>query len=110
MTEQPLVLTVSELSREEKEAVTKRMDKLRSVCGCTAGAVASLSALLLYVMFLLASSLGSGFGPATLGWIGVVVVVVAGTSGKVAAILIARFRLKRLVMNLSNRFEYGDPV
>jgi peptidoglycan/LPS O-acetylase OafA/YrhL len=108
LTAEPVEFRIPELPRGENEAVQSRVNRLRSVCGCTAGAAASLSALFLYVIILSTSPLGDGLGAAAKWLVGAAIVILVGAITKAIAIVWARHRLNRMIGSLADRIGAGQ--
>jgi hypothetical protein len=86
--------TVSDPAQELQQ-LERRLERFESACGCESGAVAMLSALILYPVYL---AQGRGdLWPLTIGEVaaGVGVIVAAAVAGKLAGVAWARLSLRR---------------
>jgi hypothetical protein len=82
--------------RDDPARLEPRLQHLRSVCGCKAAAVASVSTLAAYTIFILISTHDDRL-PAFNRWLlGFGSAVVAGTLSKLVVIAQARYRLWRI--------------
>ena len=91
------------LPPDEAARWIEKLDKLQNECGCTVGARFLFAALVIYpaVWYWLLRPRFSSLWYAAL--IGVAVLFLAAGLGKLTGILIARYRLRRVIRNLQAR-------
>lgn len=90
-------LRLPSLTLGENAELQERVNALRSVCGCTAGGYACLVAMAVCVIAFGWWPLAGALNPLGKWVVGVVTVVASSASAKAAALLMARYRLNRLI-------------
>lgn len=89
------------MTSSQAEALEQQIGRLRSVCGCTTGAVVSILSVTIYLVVPLLFSLDYDVRPLVRVLIGAAVLFLSALIGKTTAILIARYRVKRLLAKAS---------
>lgn len=89
------------MSALEKKDIESQIEWLRSICGCNAGAAASMVSLAIYLLTILTSSLDDQLNLSARIGLGILIMFLGAVIGKTSAILYARIRIKQLLRKCS---------
>ena len=97
-----IVIQTDTLDSRQKAFYEKKLNDLYFACGCELGAACCVIALGGYVFYSLIFTSGYSFH-----WIfvkkGLVILILAGLTGKIAGLLFAKYRLKNIVKRLAGK-------
>lgn len=95
-----IVLDLPSLTTEENTRLSDRLNKLNNACGCTAGAITSIVAIILFIVLYKQNVIAQTGSAIWLSFTGFTWFFLSGLAGKLAALLLIKYRLRRLLTHL----------
>lgn len=106
----PVLIEAEGASAERVLSWGRELSQLQSACGCEQGAFGLLAGVVGYALFLLFGAGGFGHLGRKEIWVGLGVIAVTTSVGKLFGLLAAQRRLKRVIKEIQSQWKPRDLV